>query len=306
MKHIFTILVLSILLFSCKEAPKEITPETTKPTVLEQRIETLAESTTSRDSLLLANYKTALQNFENNPSATNTIWLGRRIAYTGEYAAAISVFTKGIAAFPEEARLYRHRGHRYITTRKLDKAIADFEKAAQLIKGKEDRVEPDGVPNKLNTPVSSLHTNIWYHLGLAYYVQNSLEKALDAFQNCSTASKNDDMVVATTHWLYMIQRRLKNETAAKNLLAPITKDMTIIENDGYHQLLLFYKGELTQDALTGNGAAGSSEAVKYGIANWHHYNGNVEKAKELYQELVNTGNKAGFGFIAAEADLARL
>jgi len=306
MKHIFTILALSILFFGCKEAPKEITPETTKSTVLEQRIETLAESTTSRDSLLLANYNIALQNFENDPSATNTIWLGRRIAYTGEYAAAINVFTKGIVTFPEEARLYRHRGHRYITTRELDKAIADFEKAAQLIKGKEDRVEPDGVPNRLNTPVSSLHTNIWYHLGLAYYVQNNLEKALDAFQNCLTASKNDDMVVATTHWLYMIQRRLKNETAAKNLLAKISKDMTIIENDGYHKLLLFYKGELTEDALTGNGAAGSSEAVKYGIANWHHYNGNLAKAKELYQELVNTGNKAGFGFIAAEADLARL
>ena len=37
-----------------------------------------------------------------------------------------------------------------------------------MIAGKEDSIEPDGMPNPQNIPVSSLHTNIWYHLGLAY------------------------------------------------------------------------------------------------------------------------------------------
>lgn len=293
---------------SCKKESRKLDTETSTATqsALEKRIEALTKSNTSRDSLLLANYNSALQNFKNNPTATNIIWLGRRIAYTGEYREAIKVYTQGIAKYPNDARLYRHRGHRYITTRQFNNAIEDFEKAAKLIQGKEDRIEPDGIPNGLNTPVSSLHTNIWYHLGLTHYVLNNLKKATDAFQNCLKASKNDDMVVATTHWLYMIQRRLKNKEAARGLLEPISKDMTIIENDGYHQLLLFYKGELTEDVLKGNGAAGSSEAVKYGIANWHHYNGNVAKAEALYKDLINNGNKAGFGYIAAEADLSRL
>ncbi|EDP70149.1 hypothetical protein FBALC1_11467 [Flavobacteriales bacterium ALC-1] len=308
MKYICNLLIISVFLYSCKQTPKATPTETPIKTQsdFDIRITSLSQSNTTRDSLLLANYKHALQNFNKDPTATHTIWLGRRIAYTGAYKEAINVFTKGIAQFPNDARLYRHRGHRYITTRQFNKAIIDFEDAADLIKGKVDRIEPDGMPNRLNTPVSSLHTNIWYHLGLTYYVQNNLEKALEAFKNCLEASKNDDMIVATTHWLYMIQRRLNHTEAAKRLLAPITNDMTIIENDGYHQLLLFYKGQLTEDSLKGNGASGSSEAVKYGVANWHHYNGDVSKAEQLYKDLVSTGNKAGFGFIAAEADLERL
>ena len=299
-------LILIVLLISFLSCKKEQAAPPVPPDAFTQRIEELKASTKSYDSLLLANYQTALGNFITDSSATNFIWLGRRIAYTGSYEEAIDVYSRGIAQYAVDARLYRHRGHRYVTTRQFDKAIADLEHAATLIKDTEDTIEPDGIPNKLNTPVSSLHTNIWYHLGLAYYVTNDLEKALEAFTSCLTASKNDDMVVATKHWLYMIYRRLNQPEKAKQLLENVNTDMTIIENDGYHQLLLFYKGELAEDQLTPNGSTGASEAVQYGIANWHHYNGNTEKAKTLYQSLVANGNPAGFGFIAAEADLKRI
>ena len=63
--------------------------------------------------------------------------------------------------------MYRHRGHRYVSIREFDRAIADLEYAATLIEGTEDEIEPDGMPNAMNIPVSSLHSNIWYHLGLA-------------------------------------------------------------------------------------------------------------------------------------------
>jgi hypothetical protein len=42
---------------------------------------------------------------------------------------------------------YRHRGHRYITLRCFDAAIADLEQASKLIKGKPGEIEPDGLPN---------------------------------------------------------------------------------------------------------------------------------------------------------------
>ena len=45
-------------------------------------------------------------------------------------------------------------------------------------------------------------------------------------------------------------------------------------------------------------------AVMYGAANWHYYTGQTEKAEEMLQSLVATDGWAGFGFIAAEADLA--
>ena len=261
----------------------------------------------AKDSLQITNYVHALETYNSNPLNPNfVIWLGRRMAYLGDYQAAIGIFGEGVLKFPEDARFYRHRGHRFISTRQLDLAIRDLEEAARLIDGTEDVIEPDGIPNKLNTPVSSLHTNIYYHLGLAYYLKNELTNALAHFDNCLQASQNDDMIVASKHWLYMILRRMNLPDEAAELLEPIHADMTIIENDGYHQLLLFYKGELSEDQLSGNGSLGSSEAVQYGIANWYHYNGDVADATKRFQQIVDSGSWPAFGFIAAEADLARM
>ncbi len=303
MHRIIVILVLVVCL-NCKD--NQNTPAEVNTSVWQAKLENLKQSDTSRDSLLLANYNIALKSYNNTPDATNTIWLGRRIAYTGAYDEAIKIYTKGIMEFSEDARLYRHRGHRYISTRQFIKAITDFTTAVQLIEGTEDQIEPDGVPNRLNQPISTLHTNIWYHLGLAHYLKNELKKATVAFTKCLAASTNDDNVVSASHWLYMIQRRSGNKEEAKALLEPISKDMTIIENDAYHQLLLFYKGVISEEELQGNESMGSSEAVIYGLANWYHYNGDAGKARMMYEELVKNGYPSGFGYIAAEADLARL
>ena len=97
----------------------------------------------------------ALQDYDSNPDdAEVIIWYGRRMAYLGRFQEAIKVYTKGIEKHPKDARMYRHRGHRYISTRQYDKAIVDFEKAAKLIEGMEDQVEPDGLPNKENIPLN--------------------------------------------------------------------------------------------------------------------------------------------------------
>lgn len=254
----------------------------------------------------VAHYKKALAQYQSDSlNADNIIWLGRRMAYLGDYKKAIDIYTRGIEIFSDDARLYRHRGHRFISIRQLDRAIKDLEKAATLIEGTEDVMEPDGIPNRLNRPVSSLHTNIYYHLGLAHYLKADWPKALEHFQNCLDAASNDDMRVAAKHWLYMILRRMERPEDAKALLAPITEAMEIIENDGYHRLLLFYKGLLKEETLRKNGSVGSSEAVQYGIAHWHHYNGNIEKAISLYKDLIETGHWPAFGYIAAEAELAR-
>lgn len=259
-----------------------------------------------KDSSKISNYLAAESQYHlDDKNAENIIWMGRRMAYLGDYQKAISIYTEGIQKFPDDARLYRHRGHRYISTRQLDNAIIDFEKAVLLIQGTEDQIEPDGIPNRLNQPVSSLHTNIYYHLGLAYYLKTNWPKALENFTKCYNASTNDDMRVAASHWLYMILRRMGNNKEAEKVLVPIKAEMNIIENDGYHQLLLFYKGEVSENNLRGNGSAGASEAVLYGIAHWHQYNGNIEKAKSLYKALLEEGNWAGFGYLAAEAEMAR-
>ncbi|MCM3905399.1 MAG: tetratricopeptide repeat protein [Pyrinomonadaceae bacterium] len=238
------------------------------------------------------------------------IWLGRRLAYLGRFSEAIEVYSEGIKKFPWDARFYRHRGHRYVTLRKFDLAIEDFEKAAKLIKGKPDEVEPDGQPNVRNIPTSTLHFNIWYHLGLAYYLTGQNQQALNSYRECLKVSKNPDALVATSHWLYMTLRRMNRESEAAKELEPISEGMEIIENDGYYRLLLMHKGavspeDLLAETLKQTGSAGSN-SILYGIGNWYLYNGRRDEALKVLRQMIGGDQWTSFGYIAAEADLRRL
>lgn len=246
----------------------------------------------------------AKTNYEADPmNADNIIWYGRRVAYLVDYKKAIEIFTEGIQKHPEDARMYRHRGHRYISTRKFDKAIADFKKAAALIAGKENIIEPDGLPNAQNIPVSTLHGNIWYHLGLAYYLKHDWQNALDAYIKCRATGEKPDNLVSSTHWIYMINRRMNKPEAAKAALEIIHKDMEIIENHSYHKLCLFYKGEMSlEELLKTDGNASANDAVLYGIANWYFYNGDIQKSQESLNSILKKDSWNSFGYIAAEAD----
>ncbi len=194
----------------------------------------------------LAEAKAELEKDPGNPDGI--IWVGRRLAYLGRYREAIDAFSKGIEMHPENYRLYRHRGHRYITIRQFDKAVADLEKAASLTKAVPDEIEQDGAPNAAGVPRSTSHSNIWYHLGLAYYLQGDFDNALRSYKVCMDFSKlNDDMLVATADWLYMTYRRLGREEDARAVLDLISDDMDILENSAYHQRLLMYKGMVEPD-----------------------------------------------------------
>ncbi len=256
--------------------------------------------------ILVAKYDSAKMDYDQNPSdADNIIWYGRRTAYLGKYKEAIAIFTEGIEKFPEDARFYRHRGHRLISLRQLDSAIKDLTKASQLIEGTENEIEPDGLPNAQNIPVSSLHGNIWYHLGLAHYLKGDMEAANEAYIQCRNAMSNDDNLVSSTHWLYMIQRRLEQADEAKKMLEPIHADMKIIENFSYYDLCKMYKGLLPIKELQGGAAGPANDAVQYGLANWYFYNGEREKAKQALEAILSSEGWNSFGYIAAEQDYLR-
>jgi tetratricopeptide (TPR) repeat protein len=254
---------------------------------------------------MLDNYEKAKQDFEADPSNTdNIIWYGRRTAYMGRYKEAIKIYSDGIKLMPNEPRLYRHRGHRYISIRKFDEAIKDLEKAGQLIEGKENEIEPDGMPNAQNIPVSTLHGNIWYHLGLVYYLVHDYDNAFDAYIKCRESASNPDNIVSSTNWLYMIQRRLGNEELANQMLKPIQEGAIIIENDDYYNLCRFYKGLIPEDSLKlSEEDSPSSDALKYGLANWFFYNGDKEHAFKIFEDIVDGKSWSSFGYIAAESDL---
>jgi tetratricopeptide (TPR) repeat protein len=253
----------------------------------------------------------ARDRYEANPDDPEAIlWYGRRMAYLAQYREAIAIFTTGVEKFPADPRFDRHRGHRYITTRRFDLAVSDLEKAAQLTSGKPDEIEPDGIPNERNVPTSTTQSNIWYHLGLARYLQGDFEKALDAYRECLSVSKNPDSLVSTTHWLYMTLRRLGREAEAESVLRPIQEGLDVIENQDYGRLLWMYKGRTSPDSLleetSKSGSAIGFATVAYGVGNWYLYNGQTPEAVAVLSRVLEGGEWAAFGYIAAEADLARL
>jgi tetratricopeptide (TPR) repeat protein len=197
--------------------------------------------------------------------------------------------------------------------REPDRALADFRKAAELVQGAPDEVEPDGQPNAMGIPTSTLHFNIFYHYGLAHFIKGDFEAAEPVYRRCMDVSEHADSKVATAHWLYMTLRRLDRQEEADALLDSMDLDALgeeIIESGSYLDLLRLYE-EASQgadpqrpetDSATLEGAT-----FGYGVGNFHYYNDRFEAAREVFEGIVAAQDQwAAFGYIAAEADLARM
>jgi len=301
------LLSLLIAFVSCKHNPEDSISHYTKDY---EAISLLGDTLRSAapSEKLLAQYLEKKEAFAQEPhNIDNIIWYGRFTAYTGKYNEAIAIYTRGLELFPEDARLYRHRGHRYISIREFDKAILDFNKAIDLIRGTENQIEPDGMPNARNIPVSTLHGNIFYHLGLAHYLKQEWKMALHGFRACIQTSSNPDNMVSATHWTYMIFRRMGNQKGANNYLRNISADMDIIENTSYHTACLFYKGEIAHEEINLDAELGAANtALKYALGNWELYSGNQENAITIYEDILSGDDWASFGYIAAESDMSLL
>ncbi len=318
MKPITLLLLIAVMACSPSKPKEEAdsqqsmqAEEPSKPEVYSLSGEPLPEkqmSASTREKLE-KNLSSAEEAYNQFPDSVDfAIWKGRRIAYLGRYHDAIEFYTQAIEKFPNDHRLYRHRGHRYISTRQLDKAIADFEKATELALKVPNQTEPDGIPNKLNQPTGNDRFNIFYHHGLAHYVKGDFEKALPIYQKCMEVSDNNDLVIATSYWLYMTLHRLGQVEETSEVLAGINADMEVIENDGYLDLLLLFKGEKTPEEImeTAKGSNGvGSPTLMYGLGNYYLQNGDKEKALEIWQEVLTGPNWDAFGFIAAEGEVVR-
>jgi tetratricopeptide (TPR) repeat protein len=256
----------------------------------------------------LADARRAWDHAPTNPDSI--VWYARRLGYLGRVREAIAVYSRGIELYPDNPWMYRHRGHRYITVREFDRAIDDLERAARLVTGKPDVVEPDGQPNAANQPIGTLHSNIDYHLALAYYLKGEFGKALPVYARELAEATNDDRRVSIGHWYYMTLRRLGRGPEASRVVAPFTRSMRVIENGTYHQLVLMYQGAVSPDSVLGTGPTGemsvTDATAAYGLANWHFYNGRRDEAVRTWRRIIAGGQWGAFGYIAAEAELARL
>ena len=239
----------------------------------------------------LSKLETGLQEaaakLEADPDDPGTIILyGRALSGLWRYRDAIDAYAKGIAAHPDHAMLYRHRGHRYISVREFDKAVADLARAAEL---------------------NDHEFDIWYHLGLAHYLKGEFDKAGTAYIRCREASHDDGSIIAVSNWLYLaLMRQGKSEEAAK-VLEGITEDMDAGENVSYYNLLLFDKGLKAESELETAAAASDLEMATtgYGLACRLLIRGETDKAAGMFRKIVALPYWPAFGFIAAEAELYR-
>ena len=229
------------------------------------------------------------------------------------FNSAIEMFSRGIAKFPDEARLYRFRGHRYLSLRRFDDAVADLERAVVL---------------------DSTNYDITYHLALAYYLTKRYDDAVAAidkcvafadnakwlaveearvnpiwYRSCMSIKTDEDARVAMLDWRYRSLRRAGKNADARRLARGIREGWVVDENRPYYRALLFYRGirdeTSTLDSLS---AAGELAFVTgaYGVANWHLMEGDTARARALFEQIVATSQWPAFGFIGAEADLARM
>ena len=119
------------------------------------------------------------------------IALGRAHVSILQLQQAIDTFSRALPLVPKEdrtktARLYRLRGHRYISSRQFDRGAADLERAARL---------------------SDKEFDIWYHLGLAHYLRRDFSRAAAAYGKAREVSTKDDQIIASSNWLYASLRR---------------------------------------------------------------------------------------------------
>ena len=120
---------------------------------------------------------------------------------------------------------------------------------------------------------------------------------------------NDDRKVSIGHWLYMSLRRLGRDTEAAQAMTAFTRNMRVVENGTYHQLVLMYRGMVSPDSVLSVGPTGemsvTDATAAYGLANWHWYNGRQAEAERTWRRILAGGQWGAFGYIAAEAELAR-
>ena len=236
------------------------------------------------------------------------IWYGRRLAYLGRYNEAVAVYTDALGDHPTSYRLFRHRGHRYITLRRFEDAVIDLTQASRYASKIPDKIEPDGAPNAAGIPRSTTRSNIEYHLGLAHYLRGEWGPALEAYQRCLYFSRvNDDMFVATAYWNVLTMWRLERHDEVADLLEEVRPTMDVIENHDYHELLLLFKGMRTEEEILERWNAGEgvgNATLGFGIGAYYLEQGRDAEAQALFREIVAGGVWPAFGAIAAEVEVA--
>lgn len=213
------------------------------------------------------------------------IQLGIAQAGARQMQEAVQTFTRALAIAPADPMLYRWRGHRNLSVRNFDAAMADLTRGYGL---------------------DSLNYGILYHLGVLRFVRGDFNAAADAFRRAQPRAPDAGELAGSTDWLWMSLQRAGRATEATAMLA--RRPDSLPTTAAYAKRLRLYRGELAPDALFAPSDTGDVDVatLSFGLGNWYLVQGDTTRAHAQFERSVRSGGWPGFGFIASESELARL
>ena len=211
--------------------------------------------------------------------------LGVAQAGARQMREAVRTFTRALALAPNDPMLLRWRGHRHLSVREFDRAMADLTRGYGL---------------------DSTNYGILYHLGVLRFVRGDFNAAADAFARAQPRAPDAGELAGATDWLWMSLQRAGRAAEADAMLArhPDSLATTV----AYAKRLRLYRGEIGPDALfTPSDTSDIDVAtLAYGLGDWYMVKGDTACARAQFERSVKSGGWPAFGFIASEAELARM
>src|SRR6266581_3522683 len=199
-------------------------------------------------------------------SVERIVQLGVAQSGARQFREAIQTFTRGLTIAPNDAVLYRWRGHRYLSVREFDRALDDLTRGSRL---------------------DSTNYGIWYHLGIVRYARGDFAGAADAFARAQRRPPD-----AAEQARAMLDRRPDSLAAANAYAQRLRLYRGQIGPD-----------DVITAADTGDIAVAT---LSYGVGNWYLVRGDTAHARAWFERSVRSGGWPAFGFIMSEVELRRL
>ena len=219
-------------------------------------------------------------------SVARLIDLGVAQSGARQFREAIATFTRGLEIEPNNALLLRWRGHRYLSVREFDRALADLTRGGAI----------DGTIY-----------GIWYHLGIVQYVRGEFAAAAASFARAQPIAPDPAELAGSTDWLWMSLSRAGRGAEAKAMLDRRPESRLPPVTNAYTRRLQLYRGEIGPDAVVTPADTDEVQiaTLAYGLGNWYLVRGDKAQARVWFERSIQSGGWPGFGFILSEVELSR-
>ena len=213
------------------------------------------------------------------------IELGTAQAGARQMQEAVQTFTKAMSIAPDNPLVYRWRGHRNISVRNYDQAMADLTHGYAL---------------------DSTLYGVLYHLGVLRFLRGDFNAAADAFRRAQPHAPDAGELKGSVDWWWMSLSRAGRTREAAAMLARRLDTLPI--SNAYNRRLQLYRGEIGPDAVLTPADTGDVDVatLAFGLGNWYLVKGDTVKARAMFERSIASGGWPAFGFMASEAELARL